>query len=532
MKQLSNIIITALLLFAGAAKAQVYVNVNATGANNGSSWTNAYTSILEAMDAALSGDDLWVAQGTYYLHQGGPQGDSSIWLKTGVNLYGGFIGTETTLTQRDWENNATIFDGYNSASGTFSSVHIIVADNVTNCTLDGFILQHADSYNGHATELDPVACSNASGGGGSGSTSASAVLNCVSSGGGLLINQSDPVINNCIIRDNLAKKGGGAYIMVSTSVSPGTFPAPTFYNCEFSNNLAQKRGGAISLDLYTNPTFTNCRFIGNTCDSKGGAFYLDWDCDPVLTNCLLVENFAERGGAMAIDGSSNPVLTNCTVTNNSALDIGAGLYTGSYNTSLSNANVVTITNSIVWGNRAQWGGPVDFAIWHENHFDLTYSVVGLGFVSSGVGNITINPMFVDTANGDYSLQAGSPCINTGTTVGAPSHDLNDTIRDSNPDMGVYEYSSVVSSITQKQATLEAMSLKAFPNPTTGLLTVDLGATYEQVVVTVTSLIGQVVYNGNYSAVQQLNLEFEAASGVYFVKVKTEKTEATVKVIKN
>ncbi len=87
----------------------LYVDADATGANTGTSWQDAYTSLLEALDVAIYGDDIWVAAGTYKPHTSNRS--VSFVLPDGVGVYGGFAGTETSREQRDWRAHETILSG-------------------------------------------------------------------------------------------------------------------------------------------------------------------------------------------------------------------------------------------------------------------------------------------------------------------------------------------------------------------------------------------------------------------------------------
>ncbi|MEK6799197.1 MAG: right-handed parallel beta-helix repeat-containing protein [Planctomycetota bacterium] len=88
-----------------------YANLHATGANDGTSWHDAFVDLHHAFALAQPGDEVWVAKGVYKPDRG--TGDPLLFfpIPNGVALYGGFDGSEISLDQRDWVVNETIISG-------------------------------------------------------------------------------------------------------------------------------------------------------------------------------------------------------------------------------------------------------------------------------------------------------------------------------------------------------------------------------------------------------------------------------------
>jgi autotransporter family porin len=416
---------------------RVYVRANATG-RDGKSWGTAFPTIQAGIDAVgkQGGGEVWVAKGTYYPTTGNDR-NATIQLRSGVAVYGGFVGTETRLEQRDWQQNQTILSGDIGRKDvrTDNSYHVVTG--ADNALLDGFLISGGYAMDaagsrppgppssplppgspGVGTPQGPLAGGPAGGrrempGSGPIHTTPDAILSGQnrSFGAGMLNFQCAPTLRNCTFQDNQAGKGGAVYNMVSQSFPPRrdtALPSPLFIDCRFLDNHARARGGAIANDLGTSPTLRGCTLLKNSCDDKGGAIYNDFGCSPTLVQCLLAENRATSAGAIGNDGGSSPRISHCTFVRNIAQEEGAALYQGT-----GPANNPVVVGCIFWGNRCE-NGPADVFNWHDNDPQFTGCCLEGGY--PGEGNFAKDPGFVDLAGGDYRLRADSPCKDIGHTA--------------------------------------------------------------------------------------------------------------------
>ncbi len=348
----------------------IYVNAgNDSGIEDGQLWATAYSTLTDALNAAVSGDEIWVAKGTYYPTTGTDR-DMSFNLVADVSLYGGFAGTESALDERDWETNETILSGDIGTldDNSDNSYHVVVGSD--DAVIDGFTIQdgNADLPNDGSGSLVETSLSDAE------------ILRIVTniksvSGGGMLNVHAATVTRNCIFRNNSAGKGGAVYNMVTKIWNPGgetvIGESPYFENCIFESNSAFVRGGAVNSDFFTTPTYVNCQFLNNHCDSKGGAVYSDMGCPSYFINVLFAENTAERGAALVADGSSSHRLVYCTFVNNTAYDLGAALYQGTYMSDIPSGetfrgNEVHLYNSLLVGNSSE-SSSNSVSNWHDDN---------------------------------------------------------------------------------------------------------------------------------------------------------------------
>jgi hypothetical protein len=346
----------------------LYVDVNASGANNGASWADAYTSLQDALAIAQGDATIFVASGVYYPDVGGGRvGDdqfASFELKSGVAIYGGFAGSESSLDERDVTANLTVLSGdidQNDVNddGNFiaeswedlvgqNSFHVVSAYTASvTAILDGFTIT------GGSADLSP---SNS---------------NPFNFGGGLYNSGGSPTLRNLTFSGNRAVSGGGMYNESGWDSNSTGDSRPSLDNIIFSGNLATNDGGGMfnrgcSIQLSaaslrgrppggpdeppcpsSNAQLTHVIFRGNRALQNGGGMYSDWS-SPKLYNVTFVENQARSGGGLTIAWSAEFTLINGIISGNVATNYGGGVLNG--------PGSPKFINVLISGNRALWGG--------------------------------------------------------------------------------------------------------------------------------------------------------------------------------
>lgn len=449
----------------------IYVDTDATGNNDGSSWADAYTLLQDALEVSADGNEIWVAEGSYYPSVDGDM-DVSFNMVDGVAIYGGFAGTETSIDERDWEVNVTTLSGDLGVLGDTSdnSVKVVIA---ANNIIDGFTISDgsmgaSDMMMGppsdtetrgdgetmtppEGTDTDMASDiptgeeSEDTDSGSAGHLSPDAVMegDATSSGNGngIIIWGVAPTIQNCIITNNTGGKGAGVYI--NGNDESGNLP--TFINTTISNNVASGRGGGVSIDSWTYAIFIDCIFDSNECtNGKGGAIYNDFSGNPYLENCLFVNNYSQSGGAIGNDGASNPVISNTTFYNNTASEEGAVLYQGS-----GPFNDPIVMDSVLWGNYCDQG-QVSVYNWNECNPLIEYSIVQDGYDGQGV--VDVDPLFVDADNMDFNYEEDSPALSAASDGGAIGFDAD--LIDNRTEEDYQELTQYLQSITNESVIIE------------------------------------------------------------------------------
>jgi Ca2+-binding RTX toxin-like protein len=274
--------LTANLAISRCIMAIIYVDDSSAVPNygfpspSGTSWATAIPDLQTAIFFAQPGDEIWVAKGTYKTR---PYRTDSFQLKNGVAIYGGFAGTETVRSQRNWAVNSTILSGDINGDDSFNPA----LNTITNQTDNNYTVVTGSNTDSTAI-LDGFTITAGNG----------------SNGGGMYNYNGSPTVANVIFKENNASNGGGMYNESGSN--------PMLANVTFRNNQAFQ-GGGIYNSFNSNPTLNNLAFIGNKANFVGGMYNRN-SSNPTLTNVTFADN---TGGAFYNEFDSNPTIRNSVI---------------------------------------------------------------------------------------------------------------------------------------------------------------------------------------------------------------------------
>ncbi|MCD6175643.1 MAG: right-handed parallel beta-helix repeat-containing protein [Planctomycetes bacterium] len=352
----------------------IYVDSNASGADNGSSWTDAFKYLQDGLHSASEGDKIWVADGTYKPDQGEnkKKGDKSLSfvLKKGVAIYGGFPLGGGPWEERNRPGN-TILSGDlqgNDAAGvelkenlddktrSDNSYHVVSASGTNFDTiLDGFVIIGGNAKGPSQSSFHK--------------------------GGGLYFKSGSLTVSNCVFKLNCGFFGGAVCNRDGN---------PLMFNCNFSKDM----GGAV-YSSKGSPLIYNCVFILNHAKEKGGAIYNEYN-SPIITNCTFFRNIAYAGGGIYCE-KSTPIVNNC----------------------------------ILWDNSSRYGKLEPSQI-YAVEATVGYSCIqGLTESLQGNNNTELDPEFLDAENNIFDLKKDSPCVDAGDNGSLPPElnvDIDGTAR--------------------------------------------------------------------------------------------------------
>ncbi len=324
-----------------AASARQRVDSKSQSASpDGLSWTNAFSGIVDALAAAMPGDEVWVAAGRY---------TNTLQLPMSAALFSGFAGTESARAQRDWQANATVIDG----GGAAVPVITLPSGTSVQTQVDGFTVQHGRTELGAGMFCNggsPVIMNNRFHELGSNLTI----------GGGIYVGSGETEIRTNVFDHNRALQGAGIFMHQSAaSVTRNTF----------RDNSAVK-AAAIALDLCTGVVEANL-FLRNACDQSSTV-----DSNGSWVEFIrnrFVNNRAGSAGSSGIGCGTNGL---ALIANNL---FALGIASSGANDRASSVNVDDGVIALIWNN---------------TFMDNESHVFGLPAVAAQSGAQIVNNLFV------------------------------------------------------------------------------------------------------------------------------------------
>ncbi|HKY64584.1 MAG TPA: choice-of-anchor Q domain-containing protein [bacterium] len=267
---------------------------------------------------------------------------------------------------------------------------------------------------------------------------------------------ADTVVEDSVFRDNNGTIGGALNIQSSDEGSV------TVRNSTFSDNFADSAGGGLFVSVTLgNVTIENNLFERNSSNTfEGGAINVETegvDSTLIIANNVFSQNESGAdGGAgfLEVEDTGSAFIINNTIVGNTAAGDGGGFQVFADSTTQFN-----VYNNIFFENSAgalgddlqiaETGAAIALFNNLYSEVDIACNGGGTGCISEGGNIVGEDPLFVDSAAGDFHLTADSPARDSGDPAAPemPSTDFDGNPRPdqpgTNPDMGAFEFQAPI-----------------------------------------------------------------------------------------
>jgi predicted outer membrane repeat protein len=398
-----------------------YVSATATGSGTGTTWQDAFTDVQDALLVVQAGEEIWIANGVYYP---GQNDTSTFEIPGGVSIYGGFVGFESLLSDRNLQNAATVFSGDIGVVGDSSDNvwHIVKIFNTTlPILIDGIHftsgsawtgVTHAGGYRGAAIWMQQANLE---------ISHCRFTQNYGRLGGAIYQSGGSLEIRACLFDGNRAETDFGGAIASAGNASL------EIWDSRFQYNYA-RWGGAITYNASGNFRIQRSILHSNKSTDSGSALYVSGAVDTMdVSNCLMVANQSGTGSVLyqnITSGNSGlSRLVHCTIVHNQIL--GTAMHHATIHVILGN---MKISNSIIWENLSAveisdtnlvYANHCNISLGYPNGNNITQ--LQPGFVKS-MPLLTF-PILLDTL--DYRLRFTSALRNTADSSSISMFDMKD-----------------------------------------------------------------------------------------------------------
>jgi predicted outer membrane repeat protein len=373
-----NVVLSLICLLATSTawSIDIYVDADAPGVGDGTSWFDGYRYLQDALARAHAGDTIKVSAGTYRPDQGVSVSNDDRFagfeIPSNVRVMGGYAGYSSLPTWQwdtrnselyesilsgDLKGNDTVFDVNNSSAHGLritssqrqdNSHTIVFLMNASLGTeLNGFTIS-----GGNANSTDTSGPQYQNGAGIFCQNGAPRIANCriesctsLVAGGGMYNQASDPNIQSCVFIGNYAMKYGAAMYNSASNATIGKCvfqsnngdwlgkgagmyndqSSPTIQDCTFLMNKGMGSGIGM-FNTKSHPKVKNCLFQQNKGVSKGGGVASEKESHPEFVNCIFARNDGGGRAGATFDLNGKPSYIGCSFMGNKAGDEGGAMY--------------------------------------------------------------------------------------------------------------------------------------------------------------------------------------------------------------